>query len=97
MESVSTSRLAGRRIFGFPLQGFGLFSCMLLSFSSALLTFCVTTMIAIFSLLIWNYGGHHAVDFADTYLYVGLPAALIVLAIALPYFLTMWFRAKMHR
>ena len=97
MESVSTSRLAGRRIFGFPLQGFGLFSCMLLSFSSALLTFCVTTMIAIFSLLIWNYGGHHSVDFADTYLYVGLPASLIVLAIALPYFLTLWFRAKMHR
>ena len=97
MESVSTSRLAGRKIFGFPLQGFGLFSCMLLSFSSALLTFCVTTMVAIFSLLIWNYGGHHAVDFADTYLYVGLPASLIVLAIALPYFLTMWFRARMQR
>lgn len=97
MESVSTSRLADRRIFGFPLQGFGLFSCMLLSFSSALLTFCVTTMIAIFSLLIWNYGGHHAVDFADTYLYVGLPASLLVLAIALPYFLTLWFRAKIHR
>lgn len=97
MESASTSRLAGRTVFGFPLQGFGLFSCMLLSFSSALLTFCVTTMIAIFSLLLWNYGGHHSVDFADTYLYVGLPASLIVLAIALPYFLTMWVRAKLHR
>lgn len=97
MESVSTSRLAGRRVFGFPLQGFGLFSCMLLSFSSALLTFCITTMIAIFSLLIWNLGGHHSVDFADTYLYVGLPASLIVLAIALPYFLSMWVRAKLHR
>ncbi len=97
MESVSTSRLAGRKIFGFPLQGFGLFSCILLSFSSSLLTFCVTTMIAIFSLLIWNYGGHHSIDFADTYLYVGLPASLIVLAIALPYFVTMWVRAKLHR
>lgn len=97
MESASTSRLAGRTVFGFPLQGFGLFSCMLLSFSSALLTFCVTTMIAIFSLLLWNYGGHHSVDFADTYLYVGLPASLIVLAIALPCFLTMWVRAKLHR
>lgn len=97
MQSASTSRPRGRSVFGFPLQGFGLFSCMLLSFASALTTFCVTTLVAIFALLIWNYGGHHSVDFADTYLYVGLPASLIVLAIALPYFLTLWVRAKLHR
>lgn len=97
MPSISTSRPARRTIFGFPLEGFGLFSCLLLSFSSALMTFCIATMIAIFSLLIWNYGGHHSIDFADTYLYVGLPAALLVLAIALPSFLTVWVRAKLHR
>ncbi len=97
MQSQHTPHPAGRKVFGFPLQGFGLFSCLLLSFSSALLTFCVTTMVAIFALLAWNLGGHHSVDFADTYLYVGLPASLIVLAIALPYFLTLWVRAKLRQ
>jgi hypothetical protein len=97
MQSASISRPGGRKVFGFPLQGFGLFSCLLLSFASALMTFCLATMVAIFSLLVWNLGGHHSVDFADTYLYVGLPASLIVLAIALPYFLTLWLRSKLHR
>ncbi|MFP5237488.1 MAG: hypothetical protein ACLGSD_16445 [Acidobacteriota bacterium] len=97
MQSAHISRPAGRSVFGFPLEGFGLFSCLLLSFASALMTFCITTMIAIFSLLAWNYAGHHSVDFADTYLYVGAPASLLVLAIALPYFLTLWVRAKLHK
>ncbi len=96
MQSAHLSRPAGRKIFGFPLQGFGLFTSLLLSFASALTTFCLTTMVAIFGLLVWNLGGHHAVNFADTYLYVGLPASLTVLAIALPYFLTQWVRAKLH-
>ena len=97
MPSAHISRPAGRTVFGFPLEGFGLFSCLLLSFASALFTFCAATMVAIFSLLIWNYAGHHSVDFADTYLYVGTPASLLVLAIALPTFLTMWVRAKLHK
>lgn len=97
MQSAQMSRPAGRTVFGFPLEGFGLFSCLLLSFASALFTFCITTMVAIFTLLIWNYGGHHSVDFADTYLYVGMPSSLLVLAIALPTFLTFWVRAKLHK
>lgn len=84
---------AGRRIFGFPLRGFGLFSSLLLSFASALFTFCATTMVAIFAMLAWRFAGHNP-DFADSYLYVGLPASLVVLAIALPFFLTLWIRAK---
>jgi hypothetical protein len=82
-----------RKIFGFPLRGFGLFSSLLLSFASALFTFCVVTMVAIFALLIWRVAGHNP-DFADTYLYAGLPASLVVLAVALPFFLTQWVRAK---
>ena len=88
--------LSGRTVFGFPLRGFGLFSGLLLSFASALFTFCATTMVAIFVLLIWRAAGHNP-NFADTYLYVGVPASLIVLAIALPFFLTLWVRAKFHK
>jgi hypothetical protein len=87
----------GRTVFGFPLRGFGLFTSLLLSFASALLTFCLSTMIAIFSLLVWNLGGKHTVDYAISYRYIGLPASLVVLAIALPFFLVLWIRAKIYQ
>jgi hypothetical protein len=95
-HSAPHARPAGGTIFGFPLRGFGLFSSLLLSFASALFTFCATTMLAIFVLLIWRAAGHNP-NFADTYLYVGLPASLIVLAIALPFFLTLWVRARISK
>jgi hypothetical protein len=94
MHSSQSAFPAGKTVLGFPLRGFGLFTSLLLSFASALLTFCVTTMVAIFALLIWNIGGRHSVDFAITYRYIGLPAALVVLAVALPYFLILWVRSK---
>lgn len=95
MHSVQNTRSpGGGTIFGFPLRGFGLFSSLLLSFASSLFTFCVTTLVAIFVMLIQRAAGHNP-DFADTYLYIGLPAALIVLAIALPFFLVLWIRAKL--
>ncbi len=86
-----------RTIFGFPVEGFGLFQSLLLAFASVFFTFFASTAIAIFSLLAWNIGGGHTTNYADSYLYVGLPAAIIVLLIALPYFLVIWFRAKLHK
>jgi len=97
MPSAPSQFPGGKTVLGFPLRGFGLFTSLLLSFASALLTFCIATMIAIFSLLVWNLGGKHSVDFAITYRYIGLPASLVVLAIALPFFLVLWIRAKIHQ
>jgi hypothetical protein len=34
------------------------------------------------------------VSYADTYLYVGFPAGVLVLVVALPLFLVLWVRAK---
>jgi hypothetical protein len=82
---------------GFPLEGFGLFTSLLVAFASAFLTFFLTTFFAIIALLGWNLIGHHTVSFADTYRYVGLPAGLLVLAVALPVFGTLWVRAKLRR
>ena len=43
---------------------------------------------------IWNLGGKHSVDYADSYRWIGLPAALVVLFLALPFFLVLWIRSK---
>jgi len=90
-------RHGGARVLGFPLEGFGFFTSLLLSFASAFFTFFATTCIAIFALLAWNVIGGHKIDFADSYLYVGFPAGVLVLVVALPLFGTLWIRAKLRR
>jgi hypothetical protein len=70
---------------------------MLLSLAAAFFTFFLTTCAAIFALLVWNEMLGHSVNFADTYLYVGLPAGVLVLLIALPYFGVLWVRAKVRK
>src|SRR5258708_38758588 len=94
MQSAQNTHHGGKTVLGFPLRGFGRFTSLLLSFASALFTFCLTPMIAIFSLLIWNLGGRHSVDYADSYRFIGLPAGLVVLALALPFFMVLWIRSK---
>jgi len=95
-QSVVNPRGSGK-ILGFPLEGFGLFQSLLLAFASAFFTFFATTFLAIVGLMVWNLGGHHSVNFADTYLYVGLPAGLLVLVLALPFFGVLWVRAKLRQ
>lgn len=97
MQSVSSPRHPGGTFLGFPLEGFSFFQSLLLAFTSAFFAFFATTCIAIFALLAWNLIGHHTVNFADSYLYVGLPAGVIVLAIALPLFGTLWLRARLRK
>ena len=94
MQSTYIQRRPSGTFLGFPLEGFSLFQSLLLSFASAFFTFFLTTTLAIFGLLGWNLFGHHTVNYADSYLYVGLPAALVVLLIALPLFAILWIRAK---
>jgi len=88
---------SGGTFLGFPLEGFGFFQSLLLAFTSAFFTFFAATCIAIFALLGWNLIGHHTVNYADSYLYVGFPASLVALFIALPLFGTLWIRAKLRR
>ena len=96
-ESAKTQRSGGGTVLGFPLEGFGLFTSLLLAFAAAFFTFFATTCIAIFSLLAWNLFGHHAVNFADSYLYIGFPAGLLVLIVALPLFGALWVRARLRK
>lgn len=85
----------GGTVLGFPLEGFNLLQSALLTLASAFFTFFATTALAIFALLGWNGLGHHTVNYADSYLYVGLPAGVIVFAVAAPVFGALWLRAKM--
>ncbi|MGD0903203.1 MAG: hypothetical protein ABR924_09710 [Terracidiphilus sp.] len=64
-ETAKGQRPEGGRVLGFPLEGFGLFTSLLLAVAAAFFTFFATTCIAIFSLLAWNLFGHHAVSYAD--------------------------------
>jgi hypothetical protein len=65
--------------------------------AAAFFTFFATTCIAIFALLGWNLMGRHAVNYADSYRWVGLPAGLLVLVVALPVFGALWMRARVRR
>lgn len=94
--NANSSRSAGS-VLGFPLAGFSLFQSLLLVFASAFFTFFLTTCIAIFSLLVWNGVLHHTIDYADSYLYVGFPAGVLVLVLALPFFAALWIRAKIQK
>ena len=97
MQTAKTGKSAGGKIFGFPLEGFGLFTSLLLAFAAAFFTFFAVTTVAIFALLAWNLGGGHTVNYADSYLFAGFPAGIVVLAVALPVFGVLWVRAKLRK
>jgi hypothetical protein len=88
------ARPGGGSFLGFPLEGFGLFTSLLLALSSGFFAFFLVTGLAIFALLIWNLGLHHSVNFANSYLYFGLPAAVVVWLVAFAVFGSLWIRAK---
>jgi hypothetical protein len=95
-ETAKDGREGGGTVLGFPLKGFGLFTSLLLALASAFFTFFATTCVAIFALLGWNLIGHHAVSYADSYLWVGFPAGVVVLVVALPVFGVLWVRARVR-
>jgi len=81
---------------GFPLEGFGFLTSLLLAASSGFFTFFLVTALSIFGLLIWNQLLHHTVNYANSYLYFGFPSAVAVWTVALIVFGTLWVRAKIH-
>jgi len=70
---------------------------LLLTLATGFFTFFASTCIAIFSLLGWNVFGHHAVNYADSYRYIGFPAGLVALGVAMVVFGSLWVRAKVKR
>lgn len=95
LQQVQTLR-PGRKVLGFPLEGFGLASSLLLTLATGFFTFFASTFLAIFALLGWNILGGHAVNYADTYRDVGFPAGAIALVLAFVVFTSLWIRAKVR-
>ena len=91
-----TSKTPGgtKSFLGFPLEGFGFFTSLLLATSSGFFTFFLVTALSIFGLLFWNGVLGHKVNYANSYLFFGFPAAVVVWAIALVVFGTLWIRAR---
>ena len=98
ISGANLERTGGRSgsFLGFPLEGFGFFTSLLLALSSGFFTFFLVTALSIFGLLVWNQMLHHHVNYADSYLFFGLPAAVAVWTVALGVFGTLWVRAKIH-
>ncbi|WP_263355993.1 hypothetical protein [Acidicapsa ligni] len=91
---TSGSQRVGGSFLGFPLEGFGLFTSLLLTVASGFLAFFLVTALSIFGLLGWNLIGHHSVNYANSYLFFGFPTAVAVWTVALLVFGSLWIRAK---
>jgi len=95
-RDVDFSQEKSGSFLGFPLEGFGLFTSLLLTLASGFLAFFLVTAVSIFALLIWNLGMHHSVNYANSYLYAGFPSAVAVWTVALFVFGSLWIRAKIN-
>jgi len=84
-------------LFGVPVCGLGWFASLLVGLATGFAAFFAATFVAIFGLLIYNSMAHHAIDFNVTYLYVGLPVGLVVMAFALVYMGRLWVKGLTRR
>jgi hypothetical protein len=71
--------LDGPKLLGLPVGHFGLFASGLLALSLGLAAFCASCFVAILSILAYNAGGHHTLDYADSYHYIALPIGIATL------------------
>jgi hypothetical protein len=84
-------------LFGVPLGNLGWFSSLLIAVASGFMAFFAATFCAIVFILVYNTALHGSIDFALSYRRVGLPAGLLVLAIALSYLGTLWCKRIFRR
>jgi hypothetical protein len=84
-------------LFGVPVGDFGWFASLLIGIASGFMAFFAATFCAIVFILIVNTAFHGTIDFAQSYRVVGLPIGLIVMALALGYLATLWFKRILRR
>jgi hypothetical protein len=84
-------------LFGVPVGDLGWFASLLMSAAIGFAAFFAATFFAIFGILFYNTATHRTVDFAFSYLRVGLPVGIVVLVVALVYLGSLWVRRQIRR
>jgi hypothetical protein len=83
-------------IFGIPLGDLGLVTSLLMAFTVGFMCFFLFCFLGILGISIYNGMGHQ-VNLADSYKYIALPAASVVLAVSLIFFGSLWLKRKLNR
>jgi hypothetical protein len=96
-NATSPRTIGSGYLFGVPLGDLGFFTSLLMSFAVGFAGFFAATFCAILGVLFYNTATHHAVDFALTYKWIGLPVGLLVLVVALSYLGTLWVRRHLRK
>jgi len=74
----------------------GLFASLLMGAAAGFAAFFAATFIGIVGILMYNSAGH-TVDYAYSYLRLGLPVGVVVLVVAMGYLGTLWVRRQLGR
>jgi hypothetical protein len=84
-------------LFGVPVGDLGWFASLLMGTATGFAAFFAATFLGIVSILVYNSATHSKVDYAYSYIRVGLPVGVLVLASALGYLGTLWVRRMTRR
>jgi len=93
-EQTETGLLRKGGPFGLQLDGFGLFTSLLMATIVGVIFFFLLTFFAITGIGIYNIMGH-SLNYADSYKLISFPAACVVMALSLIYFGSLWLRRKL--
>ena len=93
-ERTETGLLRKGGPFGLQLDGFGLFTSLLMAMIVGVIFFFLLTFFAITGIGIYNTMGH-SLNYADSYKLISFPAACVVMALSLIYFGSLWLRRKL--
>jgi hypothetical protein len=84
-------------LFGVPLGKLGLFASLLIGLATGFVAFFAATFLGIIGLLVYNSTTHHAVDYALSYRWGGLPVGIVALVAAWGYLGTLLVRRMLRR
>jgi hypothetical protein len=88
---------SGGYLFGVPLGDLGWFASLLMGLATGFAAFFAATFCGIVGILLVNTVGHGNVDYAYSYVRVGLPVGLVAGVIALGYLGMLWVKRITRR
>ena len=97
-RSVTGGRIEGQgTLFGVPMGDLGWFTSLVMSLALGFAGFFAATFCGIVGILFYNSATHRAVDYAFSYMRIGIPVGIATLLVALGYLGTLWVKRKLRR